>query len=104
MSWTVVGRGRPVCCFGLWQLWDGVAEAWMLPDEEIDKYAISVTRGARRVLDKAIQDIGIRRLQIAVRVQNDTAYKFAEALYFKTECVMKHYGPEGADYYLMARY
>jgi hypothetical protein len=37
-------------------------------------------------------------------VENDTAFKFAKALRFEVESVMRKFGPEGADYYMMTRF
>lgn len=76
----------------------------MLPGAGIEDNSISVVRGARKLLDNVIQEYDIVRLQIAVRTSNDTAYKFAKALYFEDEAIMRKYGPEGADYHLMARF
>ena len=49
-------------------------------------------------------DYDLKRLQITVSYHNNTAYKFAKSLYFKKEGVLKKYGPEGADYFMMARF
>ena len=103
LTWTVIIRGKVVAIFGLRFQWDRVAELWMLPGVGIENDPISVTRGARKILDNVIQEYDIMRLQIAVRVQNVTAYKFAKALYFEQEALMRCYGPELADYYLMSR-
>jgi len=103
LTWTGISRGKVILIFGIRPLWPRVAEAWMMPGKGIEDNAVSVLRGARQVLDNVIEDYDMMRLHIAVRVQNETAYKFAKALYFEEEAVMKRYGPEMADYYLMAR-
>ena len=103
-SWAGIWRGRVVAAFGMRFYWQGVAEAWMLPGEGIEHNAISLVKGARSLFDIAIERNEIRRLQIAVKVENDTAYKFAKAVGFGVESVMRKFGPEGSDYYLMTRF
>jgi len=103
-SFTGIVRGKVILIFGVRSIWPGVAELWMLPGAGIEKHTIAVVRGARAVLDNVIEHLDIMRLQLTVHCQNDTAYKFAKALYFEEEALLKHYGPEQADYYLMARF
>jgi hypothetical protein len=103
-SWAGIGRGKVVIAFGIRHIWHGLAEMWLVPSEDIGSHAISLVRGARAVTDTALQDYGVRRLQICVKVENDTAFKFAKALRFEVESVMRKFGPEGADYYMMTRF
>ncbi len=102
-SWAGIGRGKIAAVFGIRMIWDGLAEMWMVPGASINRHAISLVRGARAVTDSTLRDYGVRRLQIVVKVENDTAFKFAKALRFEVESVMRKFGPEGADYYLMTR-
>ena len=103
-SWAAIGRGRVIAAFGIRMNWPGLAEMWMVPSEDLSKHAISLVRGARAVTDTALQDYGVRRLQICVKVENDSAFKFAKALHFEVESIMRKFGPEGVDYYMMARF
>jgi hypothetical protein len=43
-------------------------------------------------------------MQIFVKVENTRALRFAKALQFEVECILRKFGPEGADYYAMARF
>lgn len=103
MSWAATSRGNVLLVFGLRMPWDGLAELWMIPGDNIKSHAISLVRGAKAVTDTALDNFNLRRLQISVKVGNDTAFKFAKALRFEVESVMRKFGPEGADYYLMTR-
>lgn len=103
-SWTGVGRGRIVCCFGLRDMWPGLVELWLLPGEGIDRHVRTLLVGARAILKDVISDSDIRRVQIAVKVEHEAAFRFAKALGFEVECILRKYGPEGADYYSMARF
>lgn len=102
-SWTFICQGRPVAVFGVRPLWSTNFEMWMIPGEGIERNAIAVLRGARRLLDSVIEEFGLLRLQITVRCENEVAFKFAKRLGFKIESTMRYFGPEGADYYLMTR-
>jgi|TARA_R110000822_G_C15260312_1_gene488165 hypothetical protein len=103
-SWAGIGRGKVIAAFGIRPFWDGVSEMWLIPGQEIDRHAISVIRAARQLSDAAIGDYSIKRLQMCVNVNNDTAFRFAKALRFEVESVMRKYGPDGADYYMMVRF
>ncbi len=103
LTWTGIAKGKVICIFGIRPMWTGVAEAWLLTGHGIEQNAISLVRGARILLSDSIEEFGLKRLQIAVRVSNETAFKFAQALHFKVESKMKKFGPEGEDYYLMTR-
>jgi len=46
----------------------------------------------------------LHRLQITVRTDDNRAIRYAEHLGFKTESVMKKYGPDMVDYLLMTRF
>ena len=103
-SWAAIGRGKVFAVFGLRMIWTGLAEMWMVPGKDIGNHAISLVRGARAITDSALQDYGVRRLQITVKAENDTAFKFAKSLHFEVESVMRKFGPEGSDYYMMVRF
>ena len=102
-SWTAMSYRRPIAVFGVRPLWSTNFEAWLIPGEGIENNAISVLRGARHILDSIFTEFDLMRLQITVRCENEIAFKFAKRLRFDVESVMRKFGPEGADYYLMTR-
>lgn len=103
-SWTAIGRGKKIAIFGFRDIWDGLVEAWFIPGQGLSKHSRSTLVGARAIMEDAISQTRIRRLQITVKKDNDTAFKFAKALGFEVESIMRKFGPEGADYYMMARF
>jgi len=103
LTWTAIGHGRVIGIFGFRPMWRAVGETWLLPGHGIERHAISVVRVARQIMANVMHDFSLKRLQIAVSTQNDTAYRYAKSLYFEEEAIMKNYGPEGADYRLMVR-
>lgn len=104
LSWSAIGRGRIIAVFGVRPIWRGLAEAWMVPGVGIEDHAASVVRGARALMDTTVSNLDIARLQIIVKTENDTAYKFAKSIGFSVEGKLERFGPEGADYYMMVRF
>jgi hypothetical protein len=103
MSWTGISRGKVVACFGVRNVWPGVGEAWMLPGTAIDRHAISLVRGARVIFSDLIKNQGFSRVHIVVDSANDSALRFAKAIGFEVEGIMRNFGPDGSNYYMMAR-
>jgi hypothetical protein len=103
-SWTAIGRGKVIAIFGVRDIWPGLVEAWFIPGEGLDRHARSTLIGARALLREVMSDTDIRRMQIFVKVDNTRALRFAKALHFEVECILRKFGPEGADYYAMARF
>lgn len=102
-SWSATDRGKVFLCFGIRPAWTNVGEAWLLPGHNISEHSISVIRYARKLFTELLQNGEYARIHIAVRADNDTALKFAKALGFEVEGIMRNFGPDGVDSYMMAR-
>ena len=103
-SWTAIGRGKVVACYGLRQVWQHSVECWFVPGEGLEKHARTTLVGARTTLQNAFDQYDIARMQIYVKDQHMVALRFAKALHFEVECKLRKFGPEGADYFSMARF
>ena len=103
-GYTAMHAGEMACCFGVNELWPGVAEAWMLTTNLVERNPISLTRGAIRYFNHIAIDKQLHRLQITVDTRNTLAIHWAKMLKFKTEGVMQYYGPNQNDYVMFARY
>tara|TARA_R110000803_G_scaffold67203_1_gene128839 strand:- start:9989 stop:10465 length:477 start_codon:yes stop_codon:yes gene_type:complete len=103
LSWTGIYNNKIVLCFGVRQVWPNVAEAWLLPSPLINDHALSVVRTARKIFSDIFKTEAFSRVHISVDSANDSAFKFAKALGFETEGILRKYGPDGSDYYMMAR-
>lgn len=99
---TVLFRGKPIGVWGAVEIWDGVQEAWFMLEEATRRYAVTMTKTAKKFIDLKFQDDSLHRLQITVRCDDNRAFKWAKCLGFHTEGVMKKYGPNGADFYMMS--
>jgi hypothetical protein len=99
---TVMIHGQPVGVFGMVPLWPGVAEMWFIPDERLRAYPIFMTRGGRAFMDITRISYGLHRQQITVRCDHEAAVKWANAIGFKQEAILKAYGTDKADFYMMS--
>lgn len=103
-AFTVLVGGKPVLSFGIYPIWDGLAEGWMIPSNLIDRNAVATVKGARNIFNHVGTAMQLRRLQFLVRSSNIRATKFAEVLYFNKETTLARYGPEGDDYHVYVRF
>ena len=103
VSVTIIMDGQPILCFGFIPLWPGVAEAWMLFDEQIRSRIIPFGRGAFRIFSLIATVLELQRLQMFVSSDNNLSIRFAEFCKFNQEGLLKKYGPDKKDYYIYAR-
>lgn len=100
---TAYLHGRPVACFGCVNIWEGVGEMWLLIEERGRKYGKTLTRAAIGYSDFIVISRNLHRLQITVKSSDVSAYNWAKLIGFTPECVMRKYGTDESDFYLMAR-
>lgn len=103
LACTALLNGSVACCFGVYQFWPGAAEAWMLTSNLVETHAVALTRGARRYFNQVATELQLKRLQITVNSRNIVAIRWAEALKFEREALLRQYGPGGVDYFMYAR-
>ena len=84
-------------------MWDGVAEGWVMASKRIFNYKIKSASLIKRRLNLLCKNNKIVRLQTSVKSNFDTGVRFAEWLGLKKEGLMVHYGPDGSDYFRMAK-
>ena len=103
MAFTLLCNSQPIVSGGIFPLWNGVAEGWVISSKRIYKERIRASRLIRKRTDLLCAANKIWRLQTAVKSNFKTGLRFAEFLGFKNEGLMKAYGPDKTDYYRMAR-
>lgn len=94
---------QPVAVFGFVPIWNGVCETWLMPDEKVRTIPYTLTKIGKRVMDIATISMGLHRIQLTVRTTDKRAEKWAYAIGFEKEALMRKYGADGVDYFLMAR-
>ena len=104
-GYCVIDDGKPMLCFGVVPYWPGVAELWLIPDKKkISEHKIKFHKGALQFMKLAAADLKLKRLQVTVSSLNVSALKWIKSIYFEEEGILKHYGVDGSDYKMFARY
>ena len=99
-----LGIGRPpvsqvVGAAGLWLLWPGVAEAWVLFTPAVRELTWQVVKVIRKGLEDLTIGLKLHRIQAEVRAEFVPGQKLMRVLGFNQEGPpMRKYGPDGADY------
>ena len=103
-AYTVVCDGVITAQFGIFQLWPGNCEMWLMPSPEISKKTVALHRASLAFFEHAAAKMGTKRLQFTVHSANVRADRWAQRCYFQKEGLLRHYGPDGSDYHMYARY
>ena len=103
MSFTGLVNDKPIAAGGVFHLWDGVAEGWVLATKDIYKYPVFCAKHIKQRTEIILQANKIKRLQTSVKADCDVALRFAKWLGLKEEGLMKQYGPDGSDFIRFAR-
>jgi RimJ/RimL family protein N-acetyltransferase len=104
VAFTAFRHNRAVAIIGVVNIWPGVGEMWSVFDEEARSIPATMLRAGKGFSDIAIRYLQLHRLQITVRTDDNRAFRYAKAIGFETESVMRKYGPDQVDYLLMARF
>ncbi len=92
---------KPLACFGITPLWNGVAIAWAAFRGDISDYGVTLFKGSKAFLDDLMESY--HRIQCEVVASNEKAVKFIEKFGFEREATMRKYSPDEQDVYLYAR-
>ena len=103
MSFTGLINNKPIAAGGVFHLWDGVAEGWVLATKDIYKYPVFCAKHIKQRTEIILKANKIKRLQTSVKANCDVALRFAKWLGLKEEGLMKNYGPDGSDFIRFAR-
>ncbi len=100
---TGIEAGQVVAIAGIYVIWPGVADAFVISTPLVEKYPKAFHRAILRGLLHLCQKRHIRRLQTAVHVDHKVSRKWIKRLGFRPEGLMRAYGPDGSDYIRYAR-
>ena len=103
MSFTGFVNNKPIAAGGVFHLWDGVAEGWVLATKDIYKYPVFCAKHIKQRTEIILKANKIKRIQTSVKADCDVALRFAKWLGLKEEGLMKNYGPDGSDFIRFAR-
>lgn len=103
VGYTLVDGEKIVATAGIHIMWPGVGEGWLIMSKHAVEYGRSVARYAYRGFDSIMADNGLHRVQASVSSLDPEAVRFARWMGFENEGIMEKFGPDGSDYYRMAR-
>tara|TARA_Y100000296_G_scaffold29064_1_gene33885 strand:+ start:776 stop:1225 length:450 start_codon:yes stop_codon:yes gene_type:complete len=102
-AYTLFIDKKPVVAGGIILLWKGVAEGWVMANQNIYNVKLLACREIKKRTDELCKKNKIKRLQTTVKYDFKMGIRFASWLGLKPEGLMKFYGPDESDYLRMAR-
>ena len=103
MAFTLLCNSEPIVSGGIYPLWRGVSEGWVISSKKIFNIKTRAARLIRKRTDLLCANNNVWRLQTTVKANFKIGLRFAEFLGFKNEGLMRGYGPDKSDYYRMAK-
>ena len=103
MSFTGMYNNKPIAAGGVFPLWEGVAEGWVLATKEINNFPITFSKVIKQRCNMLLKNNNFKRFQTSVKADCKVAIRFAKFLGLEEEGLMKNYGPDGADFYRFVR-
>lgn len=102
-GFTLIDRGYPILCGGIRPVWNGVGEAWVFTGKRLDDKPIKYCKAFFAKSLDMVKDHKYHRIQASVRKDFETAQRFAKWWGLQKEGLMTGWGPDGSDYFMMAR-
>lgn len=100
---TYTRDGKIIACGGVYPLWEGVGQCWMIASNNYKEHGLNVGRYMRLAIDTAQKQFGFKRVQGTTRADHGDAIDFLEWAGFKREGLLKNYGYNGKDHIMYAR-
>lgn len=101
---TIRHGDKYLVAFGLHPLHPRSAQAWMLVNPEYRyTYAKTILRHAQEELERWQISEGFNRVQITIEFANAGFVRWSKHLDFQMEGLMRQFGQDGQDHFLMAR-
>jgi len=102
-AYTLFVDKKPIVAGGIFLLWEGVAEGWVMASQNIYDVKFLAAKEIKKRTDELCQRNKVKRLQTTVKYDFSQGIRFASWLGLKPEGIMRKYGPDGSDYYRMAK-
>jgi RimJ/RimL family protein N-acetyltransferase len=102
-GYTLLEDGEIVAMGGVHMLWDKVGEAWVMLGKNAKSRPRTVAKYADLMFDVIVHKNKLNRVQASIAVNDAKAVRFGKWMGFEMEGLMRRYGPDGSDYYRVAR-
>lgn len=103
LMWTIKLNGEIVAVLGLTLIYSGVAEAWSLTSELVNKCPKSYFKAVKHLLEATQKELNIHRFQMHIRSELFYLHRWAKKIGFKPEGELKKFGPDKSDHHIYAR-
>ena len=103
MAYSMIDDGHLIASSGIYEIWDGVGEAWLLPSTRLLEKPRKAVKAVRSFLHEISERENFRRVQATVHSDFTRGKRFLEWLGFENEGTLRNYGPDGADHIIYAR-
>jgi hypothetical protein len=96
-GWSGMVGTDVVACGGVFTLWPGVGEAWIVGSDMVTEYALSFHRAVKTHLWALCKSGEYHRIQCIVRDSFKGSHPWVKRLGFQWEGKLRAYSPEGHD-------
>tara|TARA_R100001086_G_C11655628_1_gene208666 strand:+ start:102 stop:524 length:423 start_codon:yes stop_codon:yes gene_type:complete len=103
VGYAVLGKDDVVAVGGIHEMWPGVGEGWVILSKHAPKWKLSLARYAKTLFGSILATTNLHRVQASIHMKDPDAIRFARWMGFEHEGVMYKFGPDGSDYYRMAK-
>ena len=83
VGWTAILGEHVIACGGMIIVRPGVGVPWIAASAEIAKHGIWITRMAKRLLPRAMRQLGIERVEVAIMETSERNQLWAKRLGFQ---------------------
>ncbi len=103
LSYTIIDNGNIALCAGVLDKWSGVGSGWFLFSALFrTECFLPVHRHTMRFIRIMLQE-RYHRIEITVAPGHEEGHRWAKALRFEEEGLMRKYDPKGRDAFMYAR-
>jgi hypothetical protein len=100
-SYILLEGTTPIGAIGIYEIWTGVVECWLMSTERLSEYPVFMVKNFRRLTD-ALLTRGIHRVQMLVH-NTPELNRWATLLGFTKEGVLHKYGADRKDNVIYAK-
>lgn len=97
-TYKVLEEGRIIGAFGLNVAWRGVGEVWLMSTDHLNAYPIWMIKTFRQLTESALDKGGLHRVQMFVDNNDKKLHRWARALGFEFEGVMRKHSADQTDH------
>ena len=100
-AFTMIGDEGVIGCGGVAVVWAGMGKGWAVFTKTAEKYPVAVVKVTKKVIEKAMREHGLQRVETTIASNSQKNIRFAVMLGFRREgTLVKYYN--GLDFEMVA--